>query len=460
MAYITQRDLSSMRGAFRLDAEFWLPEYVRVEKAIASVDHMCLGDLASDVRKGIFYILASEYTASGVPFYRSSNVGEILMKETNLAFITEAKDSKEAKTSLRFGDIVLSKTGREAAAVVTVDRCNISQDVIGIRLSKGAINPFFLVTFLNSEPGILQMRRWFQGQVQMHLTLPDARRVLVPVLPDTFQRRVETSVREALKCRVESADLYALAEELFLSELGLDSLDLSPTLFYERKFSETQQAARVDAEYYQPVYQRVLAALEASKPKRIAPLHEFLALLTNGHTPRHHDLSEGSVPFLTAEHVFNFRIDYDSMKRILSEHHDGELKRTQLKSGDCLLTIKGRIGNAAIAEDLPGPVNINQDVALLRLQHCLPPYYLVAYLNSLAGQAFSQQYSTGQINPFLGLGNVRLLPIPIYDDRTMQRIAAKTEETVLNALAARDESRRLLEAAKRMVEEAVLHRTQ
>jgi hypothetical protein len=49
-----------------------------------------------------------------------------------------------------------------------------------------------------------------------------------------------------------------------------------------------------------------------------------------------------------AEHVSDFEVHYDSDKRIL-------------------LTIKGRVGNAALVEYLPGPANINQDVALLRL---------------------------------------------------------------------------------------------
>ena len=80
----------------------------------------------------------------------------------------------------------------------------------------------------------------------------------------------------------------------------------------------------------------------------------------------------------------------------------------------------------------------------------------MAYLNSQVGKAFTLQYCTGQINPFLGLGNIRLLPIPVYDDSQMQQIARMTEETVIKARALRTESLRLLDEAKRTVETAIL----
>ena len=49
---------------------------------------------------------------------------------------------------------------------------------------------------------------------------------------------------------------------------------------------------------------------------------------------------------------------------------------------EALLTIKGRVGNAAIAGNVPGAANINQDVALLRFNDRLPIWFVIAYLNS------------------------------------------------------------------------------
>lgn len=108
---------------------------------------------------------------------------------------------------------------------------------------------------------------------------------------------------------------------------------------------------RLDASYYQPQYfdnRRLLQRLSW-------PLVRLgdVAYITNGQTPRKADLSIGDVLFLTAESVHDLHIDYASAKRVLSEHHTGELQRTILKENDVLVTIKGKAGNAAVVMEPP-----------------------------------------------------------------------------------------------------------
>lgn len=50
---------------------------------------------------------------------------------------------------------------------------------------------------------------------------------------------------------------------------------------------------------------------------------------------------------------------------------------------------------------IPGERNINQDVALLRLDEKYHPYYVAAFLNCILGKELTEQACTGQINPFL-----------------------------------------------------------
>ena len=55
----------------------------------------------------------------------------------------------------------------------------------------------------------------------------------------------------------------------------------------------------------------------------------------------------------------------------------------------------------------------------------------------------------GGINPFLGLGNVRLLEIPVFSKEIMVRIAGGSQANAHAAGTARTKSRQLLEQAKR-----------
>ncbi|NET08889.1 MAG: hypothetical protein F6K16_30155 [Symploca sp. SIO2B6] len=159
--------------------------------------------------------------------------------------------------------------------------------------------------------------------------------------------------------------------------------------------------------------------------------------------------------FLTAEHIADFKINFNTEKRILSKHHNGELSRTRLLNNDILVTIKGRIGNVAIVENLRGNVNLNQDVALLRLTPEIHPWYIVGFLNSSIGKTLIEQICTGQINPFLGFGNLKQIQIPIFDAKFMNEIGERIKEKTHSAHKASAESKELLELAKTGVEKAI-----
>lgn len=181
----------------------------------------------------------------------------------------------------------------------------------------------------------------------------------------------------------------------------------------------------------------------------------ILSYLTNGHTPLHHDLSVGEVAFLTAEHISGFRLDFGTDKRILRHHHETELARTALSNGDLLITIKGKVGNCAVVKNCLPAANINQDVALIRLREGIPPYFFAAWFNSLMGKQLVGQCSTGGINPFLGLGNLRGMPFPVIVQKEQNRIGDLVKETVEKAYAAEREASSLLDGAKRRVEKLI-----
>src|ERR1039458_9078446 len=263
MAVWNSVSLSELRGTFRLDAEFWQPEYLDVEAVLLAQSHDRLGDLVTSVRKGVFNILADSYVDDGVPFYRSSNVGKIFPKEGGLVFITPKRHAEESKTALRRGDIMLAKTGKEAASVVLREECNVSQDVGAVRPNRQRINPFYLAVFLNTRFGVSQMRRWFQGQVQAHLSLPDSRQILVPLLSPQFQSKIESKIHDAERALADAHTRLHDAEELLVSKVGLSHVDASDSLHYTRRFSDFEAANRFGAEYFMPSKQRMLDALLA-----------------------------------------------------------------------------------------------------------------------------------------------------------------------------------------------------
>ncbi len=290
---------------------------------------------------------------------------------------------------------------------------------------------------------------------QPDLHLEDIAKLLVPILSETFQKKIEEAVQLAEKLLNESTIRAGMAQTNLLQFLGLESWQPPEPLSYTRRASEAFISGRLDAEHFQEKFYAARRHLSEVGAREFVSLSDILVTLTNGHTPLRHDLSVGDVPFLCAEHVSDFEVNFASEKRILAEHHCGELSRTALQESDVLLTIKGRVGNLAIVEQLPGLVNINQDVALLRFNDSLPVWYVLAFLNSPFGKLQTEQMCTGGINPFLGLSNVRRLEIPRFAESVMIEIGQQTRNKVHDARTARRQAHALLEAAKRAVEIAI-----
>lgn len=264
MATWSEVALRKAEGAFRLDAEFWQPEYLENEAVLGALHTERLKDLCSSIRKGIFYILAEDYVDEGVPFYRSANVGDILPRENDLAYITPERDLAEFKTSLDKGDVVLAKTARIGASLIMRDRVNISQDVIGLKVRQDRIDPAYLTVFLSSPSGILQMRRWFQGQVQGHLSLPDVRNLRVPIIDREAQSAVAQLVEEASEEFQTAENCQNSAQQILERALGLNGLPAIDQLTYTASLKECLSARRLDAEFYRPRF-RVISELLASE---------------------------------------------------------------------------------------------------------------------------------------------------------------------------------------------------
>lgn len=445
--------ISQFVGAFRLDAEFWQPDYLTVERAVEKVLHLRLGELVTSLRKGVFNILAESYVEQGIPFYRSSNVGQIIPKEAGLAFITPAKHVLEWKTGLKRGDIMLAKTGKEAASVVLCEECNISQDVIGIRVDRKKVNPFYLAVFLNTSPGMLQMRRWFQGQVQLRLSLPDARQILVPILPESLQKRIEDSVHQAEREYANALEGMSEAERLLASALGLNKLDLSPNLFYERPCLDLIVARRFDAEYFQPKYDTLLSAIRRHGAVRLGDA--VRQPVRRGISPTYFD--DGDLTVINSQQVGKVAVELDDNRMTREALFDlkSEDNRTGVvRKGDVLLNSTGRItiGRCqCLLDDVVAVVD--NHIAIIRPQADLDPVYLASFLNTMPGLMQTERGYTGSS------GQIELRPDVIEDYliwKAPQKLQLAIRQQIERAHAARREGRRLLQQAKVEIERLIL----
>jgi len=241
MAVFSIKKLSELKGAKRIDAELYHPEYLDICHVLATIPYAKLGEIVQKCKKGIFDIKAENYVSDGVPFIRISNLKNGLVDDSDLTFIPFDIHRKEIKTEFHRNDIVISKTAYPAASLLFFEYCNISQDIIGISLKdswKTRLDPAYVVAFLNSKYGLSEMLQWFQGNIQMHLALPDVKRIIVPILNDNIQKKISEVYTNAHEQNKRSKSLYLQAETLLLKELGLRDFNPKYKKTYTANLSE------------------------------------------------------------------------------------------------------------------------------------------------------------------------------------------------------------------------------
>lgn len=198
MTVLKLSDVREDNEKFRVDDGYFAKLPVLTQRRIEALKHVRLGKVCEVFRKGIFDIKASSYADTGVPFVRITNLRDGLIDKKDIAYITPAAHAMENKTALRFGDIVLAKTAYAAASFVNLPECNVSQDTIAVQLSPSGrkqLKSGYVVAYLNSRYGLALMNRHFQGNVQAHLSLPDGRKVPVPIFSKSLQEATDNAIR-------------------------------------------------------------------------------------------------------------------------------------------------------------------------------------------------------------------------------------------------------------------------
>ena len=265
-------EVKGATGKLRLDSKYFGRVAVTARRLVDAWPGFRLESVASVVRKGIFDIKAESYTrpGEGVPFVRVSDLKGRLVRGGETAWISREAHNREIKTGLRRGDLVLSKTAYPAAALVVTEECNVSQDVIAVKLStegKKHLKPEYVVAFLNSSLGMALMGAEFQGNVQEHFALPDAKGLHIPSLGASLQSRIKGAFETAMAEMDSAVSMGRDADAAFYKSLGLEGWSPPQALTYQGKASDVGDAGRLDADYFAPRIRELAGALARSGEK-------------------------------------------------------------------------------------------------------------------------------------------------------------------------------------------------
>lgn len=434
--------LSGLDDGIRVDAELYKRKFAKQIKSILRMRHTTFAKEAKVVKKGIFDINSSFYTDDGVPFVRISDLKDMQIDTSSITFIPESENQRNLDTALIGGDIVLSKTAYPAASVVTLDRCNVSQDTVAVKLKADSdLLSHYVVVFLNTEIGKAQMLRRFTGNIQMHLNLTDCKeKVLIPVFSCDFQSRIKGLFTLAIKKQEASEKLLAEAEQTLLAALGLKDWQPPEPLTYTCSSKDVLDAGRFDSQYFAPRVAQLLARLgkDGLTVRDVAPPRsEKFAPASEG-TFRYIEISDLQSNGTTACETINMQ--------------DAPSRATwTVRSGDVLTsTVRpNRRLSALVTPEQDGCVASSGFVVLQPMR--VAAEVLLTYLRLPVFCELMDLHTSASLYPAISDRDLLALPFPKIAHRVSDEIVA----AVRSAHDVRRQAQALLARAQRAVEIAI-----
>jgi hypothetical protein len=456
MAVWSEVAWSNLTDDARLDAEYYRPEYLSQEGAIEAGPRERLDSIA-DVSDGNHISIAGEFCETGIRYLRGQDLSDFFVSDSDPAYIPEPTYDTLKRSHMRPGDVLLGVVATIGTVSLVTDRFGKLTGNCKIAIVRPrAIESEYLAAYFSSLVGQRELHRRARGSVQTGVILPDLKAMLIPTLDEATRAAIVKKVKAAYSSKMKAKETYAEAEGLLESVLGLDKLDLSPRLFYERSYADVQAAARLDAEY--ACVPDLLSVW--TPPCPVLPLSDrsISKWVANGATPASDEYGSSGIPILKVGDLTNHgSIDFGG-EYVIPGTKTLKTNKGEARPGDLFVLAAAHhvsyIGATGILEDWPDDQRRCQFVGELvgiRVAGAVAAEVLGCYLNSPSVRMQTQRLVRG-MSAHLYPSDLNTLPIPILPQSTQAKIAVKVRES----FDARHEARRLLDEAKAMIEQAIV----
>lgn len=173
----------------------------------------------------------------------------------------------------------------------------------------------------------------------------------------------------------------------------------------------------------------------------IEKLGNLTSLITKGTTPTTlgNKFTTEGIRFVRAQNIVNGSISFENDLLYIDKDTHNLLKRSQIKSGDVLISIAGTIGRAGIVPPHFDELNCNQAVAIIRVGDNVDRFFLRHWLESANALKQIKNSTVVGVISNLSLTQIAELNIPLPPLPEQKRIAAILDKA--------DELKRKREAA-------------
>lgn len=448
--------LSSVyKGTIRFDTEYYSKRNIKLEEIIIKKKGKTVGEHKGLVDCSAFYPSITGFYSEDrnlIPFLRVNEIskGLVVLTEKTVFLPQKVLDDNPTTISVAYpGDIIIAKGGNTLAKVgLVTDEYPMyatCRDVIILRtnLLEG-INRYYLWSFLHSSHGQDLMWRSASQTGQPHITLPTITNMHIPEYSTCFQNEVEELYISSVKKKNRADMKYREAEDLLLKELGFDKWKPDKNNISIRTFMDVQRVERIDSEYFLPCYDELVEQL---KKYGCSPLNELVNIVKSIEPGSNAYLSEG-IPFYRVADVSKTGLKEPNIFLDEKKYYSEELA---FKKDMILFSKDGSIG---IAYKIEEDMKAISSGALLHFEikdDSVLADYLTLVLNSKVVGMQAERDAGGSIIQHWRPEEIEKVLIPIADEKVQKKITKIVKESFL----LQEESKALLEKAKKAVELAI-----
>lgn len=282
----------------------------------------------------------SEYFGGKIPWVRLNDIKSKYIEKTEETLTETGLQRSGAKLVPQHTVILSTRATIGKVALSSVPLCT-NQGFKSIICNQEKILPEYLFYYLKSIKSILLSRSGKTTFKEINKSTLEKIDVLIP--PLKFQKEIVSNLDKVVDLQKKRQKVIELSNLLFQAKFT--------TMFKEStNLSDTQ-------------------------------IKDVSILITKGDSPlwKGHRYQKQGIPIIRIKNMKNFRIDLSDADYISAQVHNN-MKRSQLKPDDVLISIAGTLGRLAIVTSEVCPANMNQDQAVIRFERkkIIPLYGLYA----------------------------------------------------------------------------------
>lgn len=436
---------SELEFSGRIDAEYYQKKFLQYQYAIAKHHNLLLSQIA-DFLIGPFgsaYDTSTYVEQSDYRYIRGQDVKPFLLQDTSPRYMAENDYNRLNKYALNANDILVSVVGTLGnACIIQEHEIPAIFSCKSTAIKTKSVNPFYLLSYLNSKYGKSLLCRKERGAIQKGLNLDDLKTLDIPLFSDKLSKSTELLIIQSLKCISEAKHACAEAETQIETILGSAAIVPAPNHSVKTLTESFLKSGRLDAEYYQTKYKDYESAVFCS-PAGYTLIKDEFALIkdTCSRTLDIYNYVEiGDIDVGTGNATFN----------AVNTNELPDNAKLMTKHGDILVsTVRPNRGAVAIleVEDLL----VSGAFTVLRENGNYPKEVLQVLLRTSMYRDWLLRFNVGTSYPVIKDEDILNMPIPLLDEPVKQDVVSKVKEAAL----LRQKSKQLLDYAKQVVEKAI-----